>query len=101
MVTPRKLPFTFHPLAAQELLAAAGWYAERDPVVAERFKETVQRAIDHIRLLPEAFPIQANQTRRYILANFPFSVIYRLRNDAVEIIAVAHHRRRPGYWRKR
>jgi hypothetical protein len=32
---------------------------------------------------------------------FPFSVAYAVRRDFVEVIAVAHHRRKPGYWRVR
>jgi toxin ParE1/3/4 len=39
--------------------------------------------------------------RRYLLHKFPFSVVYFERSDFIEVIAVAHHRRKPGYWWKR
>jgi len=39
--------------------------------------------------------------RRYVFPRFPFSLIYPRRNDEVEVIAVAHGKRRPGYWRSR
>jgi hypothetical protein len=39
--------------------------------------------------------------RRYLLHKFPFSVVYLERPDFIEVIAVAHHRRKPGYWSKR
>lgn len=40
-------------------------------------------------------------TRRYLLPNFPFSFVYRVHNEEIEIVAVAHHWRYPGYWRSR
>ena len=36
-----------------------------------------------------------------MLPNFPFSIVYRVHQDAMQVVAVAHHRRRPGYWRDR
>jgi toxin ParE1/3/4 len=36
-----------------------------------------------------------------VFTRFPFTLVYRLRGDEVEILAVAHARRRPGYWRSR
>ena len=36
--------------------------------------------------------------RRCILRRFPYSIIYQLVTDELRVIAVAHHRRRPGYW---
>jgi hypothetical protein len=36
-----------------------------------------------------------------ILSAFPFSIIYWVTDDAIIVLAVAHHRRRPGYWRGR
>lgn len=40
-------------------------------------------------------------SRRYVLRRFPYSIIYRATADAIQIVAVAHHRRKPGYWTKR
>jgi plasmid stabilization system protein ParE len=40
-------------------------------------------------------------SRRYVLRRFPYSIIYRATADEIQIVAVAHHRRRPGYWAKR
>ncbi|HEY5870936.1 MAG TPA: type II toxin-antitoxin system RelE/ParE family toxin [Candidatus Tectomicrobia bacterium] len=40
-------------------------------------------------------------TRRYLFPHFPFSLVYRVRDEEIEIVAVAHHRKQPGYWRSR
>jgi len=37
-------------------------------------------------------------SRRILLSRFPFSIIYRVTGHIVEIVAVMHHRRDPGYW---
>ena len=50
---------------------------------------------------PERWKRADYGTRRFMLPNFPFSIVYRVQQDAVEVVAVAHHRRRPGYWRGR
>jgi hypothetical protein len=36
-----------------------------------------------------------------VLNTFPFSIVYLDDPDAVKIVAVAHHKRRPGYWKGR
>lgn len=40
-------------------------------------------------------------TRRNLLRRFPFSVAYRVELQRMLIVAVAHARRRPGYWKPR
>jgi len=39
--------------------------------------------------------------RRALLNDFPYSVIYRIKGDVVEIVAIMHQRRKPGYWADR
>ncbi len=41
------------------------------------------------------------RARRYILPRFPFSVIYRMKGELIEVVVVAHQRRKPGYWKSR
>jgi toxin ParE1/3/4 len=38
-----------------------------------------------------------NRRRRFSLRKFPFSVIYYVRNNELRVVALAHHRRKPGY----
>ncbi|MCL4204555.1 MAG: hypothetical protein KJ000_18875 [Pirellulaceae bacterium] len=40
-------------------------------------------------------------TRHYLMKRFPFVIVYRVTANHIEIVAVAHARREPGYWRKR
>jgi hypothetical protein len=39
--------------------------------------------------------------RTCMLGRFPYRVIFEVRNDEIVVLAVAHHRRQPGFWRQR
>ena len=91
----------FHPLAADEAQAAERWYRERNETASGRFQRELDRAIERISQWPETGSPYLSNTRRVLLRRFPFFVVYRVRGDDLEIVAVAHARRRPGYWRAR
>jgi hypothetical protein len=61
----------------------------------------MDHAVLRISEAPERWPKYDSLMRRFLLARFPFSVIYRIAEQVVEVIAVAHHKRAPGYWRPR
>ncbi len=87
--------------ALQEVEAAARWYAERSVTAAAAFSVEIDAAESAIVRLPEAWPPFVHGTRRYLLQRFPFSVVYRIEDQRILIVAVAHARRRPGYWKAR
>ena len=91
----------FHPLAADEAQAAERWYRERNETASGRFQRELDRAIERISERPETGSPYLSTTRRLLLRRYPFFVVYRVRSRDVEIVAVAHARRRPGYWRTR
>jgi plasmid stabilization system protein ParE len=87
--------------ALQEVEAAARWYAERSVTAAAAFSVEIDAAESAIVRLPEAWPPFVHGTRRYLLQRFPFSVVYRIEDQRILIVAVAHARRRPAYWKAR
>jgi plasmid stabilization system protein ParE len=87
--------------ALQEAEAAARWYAERSVTAAAAFSAEIDAAESAIIRLPDAWPPFDHGTRRYLLQRFPYSVVYRVEERRILIVAVAHARRRPGYWRSR
>ena len=91
----------FHEQALAEAQAAYDWYAERSPAAAEAFITELDEAIDQIQVFPNSGAVHLSGSRRQVMKRFPFSVIYREREEIVEVVAVAHGRRRPGYWKKR
>jgi hypothetical protein len=63
--------------------------------------DELEGTIKRIDSSPGQFPGYAFGTRKALLDRFPYLVIFRETAGGVEIIAVAHGRRRPGYWRDR
>ena len=92
---------SLHDEAIAEARAAREWYAARNIAAAEAFMEELDRIIDRIGDYPEAGAPYLSGTRRYLMRRFPFFVVYRVRRRIRQVLAVAHGRRRPGYWRKR
>jgi toxin ParE1/3/4 len=91
----------FHEEASAEYDAAFEWYLERSPDTALKFDAEVGRAIAQITQFPQRWAVGSHATRRFLLKQFPFILIYRERPSGIQIVAVAHTSRRPGYWKRR
>jgi plasmid stabilization system protein ParE len=94
-------PVDIHPEAIAEAQAANRWYRERSASTAVAYLAELDMAVEAIAENPEMWPQYVHGTRRYILHRFPFYLVYRETGSRVEIIAVAHGRRKPGYWKNR
>ena len=90
-----------HPEAIAEAQAANRWYRERSASAAEAYLAELDLAVAAIAENPEMWPRYVHGTRRYIFHRFPFFLVYRETAASLEIIAVAHGRRKPGYWKNR
>jgi plasmid stabilization system protein ParE len=91
----------FHPEAITEARAARQWYANRSVSAADAFMAELDTAVERICTSPLICPVYLHGTRRYLFKRFPYLVVFREINERIQIIAVAHGRRRPGYWKRR
>ena len=94
-------PIRVHPEAQLEAEAAVEWYGQLSPKAATRLVIELRSAPERIQQSPNQFPKLAFNTRRKVLGRFPYLIVFRETKIEIEIIAVAHGRRRPGYWRER
>ena len=94
-------PLDFHPEARVEAKSAFDRYWDESQDAALRFDQKLRKAYRAIQRSPAICPPYLHGTRRVILHRFPFSVVFRERFHDIQIIAVAHAKRRPGYWAKR
>ena len=94
-------PPDIHPAALEEYKSALAWYIERNQSAAENFVEEIERAVALVIESPQRWPFGQHTTRRFVVQRFPFAVIYRERESGVQILAIAHGHRRPGYWKDR
>ena len=85
-----------------ELREAARYYGARLPQLGEDFVAEVRRVTALVALRPDVGAPMARGRRRWPCERFPYAVVYRVAPDgSIRVLAVAHHRRRPGYWRLR
>lgn len=94
-------PINIHPEAVAEAQAAYRWYRERSETAAEAFLAELDRAIELISESPLRWPLYLQGTRHFLLRRFPFAVVYRELGEDLQVVAIAHGRRKPGYWRDR
>jgi len=93
---------SIHPDAGAELVAAATFYRNfGGPKIGEAVVKTFEQACETLLNYPE-FGVRSYSGARVLpLDRFPYSVVYRVRTSELLVIAFAHQRRRPNYWRHR
>lgn len=91
----------FFPEAEAEYLSALEWYRDRSPAAAVKFEAEFNQAIESIRESPERWARYLAGCRRFLLHQFPFAIVYQVSPALIQVLAVAHCHRRPGYWRDR
>ena len=91
------------PAAEEELAEAAAWYETKRTGLGVELIAAVDRAFEEIAEAPLACGLWRDDRpyRRKVLARFPYVIFFRVEGDAVVIMAVAHAKRRPGYWTQR
>jgi len=91
-----------HEEAAAEYDAAFDWYLQRSPDAALKFDAELERALAEIAQAPQRWASGPHHTRRFLLRKFPFLLIYReWTGGDLQIVAIAHTSRKPGYWKER
>ena len=100
------LPFRTESEAAAELEEATAWYDQQRPGLGDEFLEAVDEALAFIanwprtgRPVPDVPPDLL--IRRAPVRRFPYHIVYLEMPGAIRILAFAHDRRSPGYWRTR
>ena len=92
----------FRPEAARELAADVRYYDERYTGRGQRFAVSVERTLGLITEFPLAFPVLYDpDIRSAKVARFPYRIVYVVVGSNIDVIAVAHAKRRPTYWRDR
>lgn len=86
--------------AKLELRRAREWYAARSESAAERFEEEIVQAVDILAEEAETFAVYEGETRRKLLPTFPYALVFEVIDEVVFIVAIAHLKREPAYWKK-
>ena len=91
-----------HSEAAEEARAAAIYYEAARPGLGDAFLRALEGTLDHIAANPGTQPFENNTPcRKRRVPRFPYRVVYRETEAFVDVVAVPHDRREPGYWQRR
>ena len=93
--------YEFRSAAQDEVLAAANWYIERNPDIANSFLDAPKGRIDQAMRFPNTGRRERRGCRSLPVESYPFRMVYRANGETIEIIAVAHTSRQAGYWKER
>lgn len=91
----------FLPEADEEFREAARYYESEAAGVGLSFIAAVHKGVAEIIELPLAAQVVRAGIRKKVLRHFLYNLYYAIEADTIVIIAVAHQRRRPNYWRVR
>lgn len=92
------LRVSLHPEAIDDARNARAWYADQNPKLADDFFVELERALSLVAESPESWPPYEAGARRFMMRRFPYFLVYRLMPGELQVIAIAHARRRPRYW---
>ena len=96
------MTYRLHPSAVDEHLEHIAFYEAQQKGLGRRYDKAFEVAMRVICDSPERFKLVAEPgIRRAVLRGFPYFVLYHQVDDIVEVLAIAHHRRRPDYWHER
>lgn len=96
------MSYFFHPEAEAEYLDSIAFYESRQNGLGALFLFEFEAKMEKICKTPEAYEESAMPgIRRAVLNRFPYSILFCMAGGRVQVLAVAHQRRRPLYWLER
>ena len=96
------MKYSLHPDAESDLREAAEYYRERaGAVLSQSLLAEFERALERLMQRPLLGAPWLYGKRRLSMRHFPYAIVYVIAGEEIRVLAVAHHSRRPGYWRQR
>lgn len=85
----------------REIVGALEYYEGQASGLASALDADVTRSLEFVVANPLlGSPFQSG-TRRVLLHRFPYTIVYKALADEILVVALAHQKQRPGYWRDR
>lgn len=97
-----KYKLIINPFAEQDLKDTKNWYDLQKEKLSIEFIEEVDILFKRIINNPFQFPVtKKNKIRKALVKRFPFSVLFYIEEDIINVFAVFHTYRNPNTWKKR
>ena len=93
-----KRQLEFHPEVTNDIKGSYLWYEEQLQGLGNRFFNELEDSYTAIQNFPDTWANFQYGFKRYILNKFPFSILYKVTDEKIVVVAVMHNSRRPNYW---
>ena len=91
--------YFFNEAARDEHLEHVAYYESCQIGLGVRYLLAFDTAMAAVCESPERYRIELPPSiRKFRVPGFPFNILYRIVGTDIEVLVVAPHRRRPGYW---
>lgn len=87
--------------AEAEIEEAVAYYEAIQSRLADDLLDRIEHGLNRIADLPATWPTHLRDTRRYLIKQFPYALVYRVQGGVPYVLAFAHQARKPGYWQDR
>ena len=93
------MSYSFHPAAEAEHLESVAYYESKQAGLGASYLAEFERTMSTVCDAPHRYPVEKQpDVRRVRMKRFPFAVLFRESAGSVQVLAIAHIRRRPQYW---
>jgi len=93
------LNYVFHPAAEAEHLETVAYLESKKAGLGASYLSEFETILAHVCESPQRYPVeQQPDIRRIRMKRFPYTLLYREVSGLVQLLAIAHYRRRPQYW---
>ena len=92
----------FHAEAEVDLREAIAYYETQRKGLGRELRLEIEATTQRLQRNPKLYPLHDRRgTRKAVVHRFPYTIFFAELEDSLWVAAVAHHKRRPSYWRKR
>lgn len=88
----------FFKAAQIEFDSAVEYYETQLSGLGVRYRHEVLQSLERIKLFPDAYSPISKRTRRCLVSQFPYGIIYKATSEEIIVVAVAHLHQKPDYW---
>jgi toxin ParE1/3/4 len=93
-----KRQLEFHPEVTNDIKGSYLWYEDKLQGLGNRFLTELEDGYTAIQNFPDTWANFQYGFKRYILNKFPFSILYKVTEEKIVVVAVMHNSRKPNYW---
>jgi toxin ParE1/3/4 len=93
--------YSLHTGAKEDLEEAISHYSKITPRLSQDLINEFHQTIARVLKMPFLFPASRKKYRKVSLARFPYKIFFIVKKNEIVVLAFAHHKRKPNYWKKR